>query len=212
MSNPDLLYFYSRYKQATEGPCNVPKPSFYQLTEKSKWQAWTDLGELDKETAKSDYIERLDSLEPEWRGKEAKDPTSGWVAVSCPVSEKKIPEEDKTVWDRVKEGDTEMLKEILSAENCELKDEGGLTLLHWAADRGHIDVAKHILNASPSCIDRQDDEGQTALHYAASCGHSAMVRLLLSNGANPNHEDSDGIPPTGVDTDPETKQVFAEFK
>ena len=43
-SQEDLLFFYARYKQATVGVCNVEKPSFYQLKEKSKWNAWTDLG------------------------------------------------------------------------------------------------------------------------------------------------------------------------
>ena len=41
----DLLYFYARFKQVTVGQCNVPKPSFYQLKEKSKWNAWNDLGD-----------------------------------------------------------------------------------------------------------------------------------------------------------------------
>ena len=45
----DLLYFYARYKQATVGRCNVQKPSFYQLTEKAKWNAWNDLGDKSRE-------------------------------------------------------------------------------------------------------------------------------------------------------------------
>ena len=45
--------------KAKEGPCSTPKPSFYQLTEKSKWQAWTDLRDLPIEEAKIQYIERL---------------------------------------------------------------------------------------------------------------------------------------------------------
>ena len=40
----DLLFFYGRYKQATVGPCDAPKPSFYQMKEKSKWNAWNELG------------------------------------------------------------------------------------------------------------------------------------------------------------------------
>ena len=40
----DLLFFYGRYKQATVGPCDAPKPSFFQMKEKSKWNAWNELG------------------------------------------------------------------------------------------------------------------------------------------------------------------------
>ena len=31
------------------GRCNVEKPSFYQLTEKAKWNAWNDLGNKSRE-------------------------------------------------------------------------------------------------------------------------------------------------------------------
>ena len=34
-------------------------------------------------------------------------------------------------------------------------DEGGLTLLHWAADRGFTDIADHILKINPSIINNQ---------------------------------------------------------
>ena len=34
-------------------------------------------------------------------------------------------------------------------------DEGGLTLLHWAADRGYTDIADHILQINPSIINYQ---------------------------------------------------------
>ena len=44
-----LLVNISRYKQATVGRCNVEKPSFYQLTEKAKWNAWNDLGDKSRE-------------------------------------------------------------------------------------------------------------------------------------------------------------------
>jgi acyl-CoA-binding protein len=37
LSTDELLFFYSRYKQATEGPCNIPKPSVFQPVARSKW-------------------------------------------------------------------------------------------------------------------------------------------------------------------------------
>ena len=53
-SQEDLLYFYARYKQATVGKCDVAKPSFYQLKEKSKWNAWNDLGTKSRKIVKID--------------------------------------------------------------------------------------------------------------------------------------------------------------
>ena len=42
----DLLFFYGRYKQATIGPCNVDKPSFFDFQGKEKWNAWKNLGDM----------------------------------------------------------------------------------------------------------------------------------------------------------------------
>ena len=48
LSSDDLLYFYGRYNQATQGPCNVSKPPFYAFQEKQKWKAWQDVGNMSK--------------------------------------------------------------------------------------------------------------------------------------------------------------------
>ena len=157
LENNDLLYFYARYKQVTEGACNTPKPSFYQLSEKSKWFAWTELGNLDKCVARDEYIEKLDILEPEWRGKEAQDPTAGWISVSCPRPEEQVPEQDKTIWDRVRDGDLDILKKILTVENVRCKDENGMSLLHWAADRGMTEVAELLISLDKTLINLQVD-------------------------------------------------------
>jgi acyl-CoA-binding protein len=212
LENADLLYFYARFKQVTEGVCTTPKPSFYQLAEKSKWYAWTELGDLDQSLAQDEYIERLDILEPEWRGMEAKDPTSGWVSVSCPRPADQVPEQDKTVWDRVQDGDIQVLKRILTPEKMMLRDESGMSLLHWAADRGNHEVAELLLNLDSSMINLQDEEGQTALHYATSCEHSEMVRLLLERGADPSIQDTDGHTPCSTDTDPQIKDIFLKHE
>ena len=40
----------------------------------------------------------------------------------------------------------------------------GMCLLHWACDRGHIDVLQLLLD-NEAKINATDAEGQTALHY-----------------------------------------------
>ena len=47
-----------RFKQAKEGECTVAKPSFYQLTEKSKWNAWKELTGMGRAEAMTQYIEK----------------------------------------------------------------------------------------------------------------------------------------------------------
>ena len=37
VSDEDLLYLYSRYKQTTVGNCNIPKPIFTNFSGRKKW-------------------------------------------------------------------------------------------------------------------------------------------------------------------------------
>lgn len=53
------LKFYSYYKQATEGPCTIPKPSFWDLIAKAKWDAWMRLGSISKEEAMECYVTEM---------------------------------------------------------------------------------------------------------------------------------------------------------
>lgn len=36
--------------QATEGPCNAPKPGMLDFVKKAKWDAWNSLGSLSQVT------------------------------------------------------------------------------------------------------------------------------------------------------------------
>ncbi|XP_016406612.1 acyl-CoA-binding domain-containing protein 5A-like isoform X4 [Sinocyclocheilus rhinocerous] len=58
-SNDMMLKFYSYYKQATQGPCNIPRPGFWDPIGKAKWDAWNSLGEMPKEEAMAAYVEDL---------------------------------------------------------------------------------------------------------------------------------------------------------
>nr|XP_046264651.1 acyl-CoA-binding domain-containing protein 5A-like isoform X2 [Scatophagus argus] len=55
-----MLMFYSYYKQATLGPCNIPRPTgFWDTRGKAKWDAWNSLGNMTKEDAMKNYIEDI---------------------------------------------------------------------------------------------------------------------------------------------------------
>ncbi|XP_039522432.1 acyl-CoA-binding domain-containing protein 5A isoform X3 [Pimephales promelas] len=58
-SNDMMLKFYSYYKQATQGPCNIPRPGFWDPVGKAKWDAWNSLGEMAKEEAMAAYVDDL---------------------------------------------------------------------------------------------------------------------------------------------------------
>ncbi|XP_042354325.1 acyl-CoA-binding domain-containing protein 5A-like [Plectropomus leopardus] len=59
-SDDMMLMFYSYFKQATLGPCNIPRPSgFWDTRGKAKWDAWSSLGNMTKEEAMKNYIENI---------------------------------------------------------------------------------------------------------------------------------------------------------
>jgi len=218
-SQEDLLYLYARFKQAKEGECTVAKPSFYQLTEKSKWNAWKELTGMGRAEAMTQYIEKVSDLQPSWRDEVVVEPTEGWVSVSSPVREKES--EEVTLWDLVKEGSLEKLTVVLDnlqnqvgaqlsekVELFRLVDPDGLTLLHWAADRGQVEMAVLLLDRDPLLLDAVDGEGQTALHYAASCSHVDLVTLLLEKGADRTVKDGDGLTPCNSETEAHIKKLF----
>ena len=59
----------------------------------------------------------------------------------------------------------------------------GVTALHVAAEKGHVEVVRLLLEAGAK-QDAVDSNGATALHRAAKRGHSEVVRLLLEAGAD----------------------------
>ncbi|XP_074080447.1 acyl-CoA-binding domain-containing protein 4 isoform X2 [Macrotis lagotis] len=54
-----MLRFYSYYKQATQGPCQVPRPGFWDPIGRYKWDAWHSLGKMTQEEAMVAYIAEM---------------------------------------------------------------------------------------------------------------------------------------------------------
>ncbi|KAJ4936957.1 hypothetical protein JOQ06_001541 [Pogonophryne albipinna] len=62
-SDDMLLMFCSYYKQATLGPCDIPRPNgFWDSHGKEKWDAWSSLGNMTKEEAMKNYIEDIQMI------------------------------------------------------------------------------------------------------------------------------------------------------
>ncbi|XP_029003221.1 acyl-CoA-binding domain-containing protein 5A isoform X2 [Betta splendens] len=58
-SNSMMLKFYSYYKQATVGPCNIPRPRFWDAVGQAKWDAWDSLGDMSREAAMAAYVNEI---------------------------------------------------------------------------------------------------------------------------------------------------------
>ncbi|KAI8779282.1 acyl-CoA-binding domain-containing protein 6-like [Biomphalaria glabrata] len=207
--NEKLLYFYSRYKQAKEGKCNTPKPSFFDFQGKVKWEAWHKLGDMNKSQAKMEYISLLTNLDQDWRNKMSLVASSGdggessgsqarpqGMGVSVSVmsrTESELSEGEKTIFDWCKEGNVDKVKEILLAGSVNVNglDEEGLGLLHWASDRGLTNMVELLLSLHAD-INIQASDQQTALHYAVSCDHLDLTKLLVLKGIDISIRDAEG--------------------
>ena len=59
----------------------------------------------------------------------------------------------------------------------------GLTILHYAAERGYSGMVEKLILAGAD-FNHQDDQGRTPLMLASEGKHSAVIRLLVSAGAD----------------------------
>lgn len=198
LDSGQLLGLYGLYKQATCGPCDTPRPNWYQMQAKHKWESWKSLGEMSRDVAMASYIRAVGKLDPTWE-EDAKCDSQAWVAVSrLPNTDAELRDIDKTFLDWVKDGSEEKVSEFLTKDlKCVLlADEDGMLPLHWAADRGHVPTIKCLVEAGAD-VNAKDADGQTPLHYVASCGHVEALKYLLSKGAE-CVEDNDGMTPKDV--------------
>lgn len=207
IDNETLLQLYGFYKQGLEGPCTIPKPSWYDMKGKSKWEAWNKLVDMPQTEAKIKYIENIKKLDPKFEPDNENSPAQeSGVKVSMMQSEK--PVGGKTIIDYIKEHNLMEIKNFCTkSNNLNKLDEEGLGLIHWASDIGFVDGLQILLDNGAD-VNLTDVDGQTALHYASSCGHFDCVQLLLSKGANVDLKDSEGLCARDVANDGHIKELL----
>ena len=84
----------------------------------------------------------------------------------------------------VKTGDTESVVELLDeGVPVDIKDDEGLSLLHWAAQGGHVTTMRLLIRRGCN-VDSVDDKGITPLHLAAAMGQTKSVRELIRKRAS----------------------------
>ncbi|CAM6033998.1 unnamed protein product [Sphagnum compactum] len=69
LSDDTTLLLYGLYKQATVGPCNVPKPWSWNVIDLAKWTSWNQLGRMDSMEAMRLFIRTLEEEDPSWWSK-----------------------------------------------------------------------------------------------------------------------------------------------
>lgn len=89
-----------------------------------------------------------------------------------------------------KKGDIETVKKCLEllGDNIYYVDDYGRIALHYACEKGNIEIVKLLL-AKGSCINVYDDKFFTPLYLASFNGYYDISKLLLENGASSNNID-----------------------
>lgn len=200
------LAMYGCYKQATVGSCNIPKPSYFDFSARAKWKAWNNCSHMSKSGAMREYVKILDNAVKNWDKSDSSISISGAFVSSMGTTDEVLLENQKTIFDWVKEGNLEKLKSESFDPNS--KDDQGLAPLHWAADRGDLDIVRYLVDEKKANVDCLDNEGQTPLHYAAACGYPTIVEYLIKAGANSKITDNDNNTPKDV---AENDKIFDLF-
>ena len=106
---------------------------------------------------------------------------------------------EKDLVKAVKTGMTDRVQEILAQDPSliQFRDADGSTLLHYAAWKGHADVAAVLLDAGAD-VNAQDNNGHyggTPLHTAAHGNQQPGAELLIARGADVNVRSGNGRTP-----------------
>lgn len=211
------LRLYALYKQATEGDAPSAGPSRLRVQEHAKWTAWRSVVGLGTSAAQHVYVQAVaqlcgasgsgadDGLEDDEMAAEVEDQLMsrvGAAVFSMPAQPKPAaPPGGLSVHERAiecaQQGELARLLDLLDeapdsgAALLQRTDEDGRTLLHWASDSGHVDVARALIARGVSA-NATDSDGLTALHMAAMCEHETLLALLLARGADRSVADADG--------------------
>jgi len=185
-----------------------------------KWEAWRQHAGFSMADAMRGYVAELDDLEPGWRdgaapkAERAKpDGSSGMgFAVSTMAAAEDDGDVDETpvgqLCEAIAEGKVAEASAILrrQPELAAQVDKDGMSPLHWAADRGELEVAQTlvaILQRKPAAeaaavLNARDASGDTALHYAVNTDNLELARALVAAGADAHVENEDGETPLGL--------------
>uniref|UniRef100_A0A0X3NV74 Acyl-CoA-binding domain-containing protein 6 n=2 Tax=Schistocephalus solidus TaxID=70667 RepID=A0A0X3NV74_SCHSO len=204
LTSDQLLFFYARFKQATEGVCNKPDPGFLQPKARQKWRAWKALADMPPGVAQREYVEKMNEIVPDWS--KSSDFSKPQGQFGPRVSRLAFNEDEDKQADMgqlvplvelVKDGELEPVNEFLKLHPDSINevDSDGLTALHWACDRGFYEIVLTLLNHGADVNALTSDE-QSPLHYASCCEHEQVTRLLLERGADKNLRDADGDTPS----------------
>ena len=103
------------------------------------------------------------------------------------VDEEKVSALSKELDSAIHRGDLASVKRLLDLDQIDVMDDE-FTALHWAAICGKAEVVKHLVESGANIDIVSLGYDRDALMYAVASKSVECVQLLLSHGANPNHQ------------------------
>lgn len=123
---------------------------------------------------------------------------------SCGLGGFKLNYDDDTALiEAVEKGDLEMVRHLSAKNHIDVNTKTSYNCsgwpivcspLHWAAYKGHTEIARLLLDRGAS-VDCRNDFDYTPLLYATRYGHQETVRLLLNRGASVDCKTTWGFTP-----------------
>ncbi|KAK1875404.1 Enoyl-CoA delta isomerase 2 mitochondrial [Dissostichus eleginoides] len=137
--NEAKLKIYALFKQASQGPCNTPKPGMLDFVGKVKWDAWNSLGSISQDEARQQYCDFIGSLVSAEGGSSASlaaEPAGGGATYETLL----VTTEDKITTIKLNRPakknaiTTEMYNDIIAALDQAAKDDSVITVITGAGD------------------------------------------------------------------------------
>ncbi|EDO07434.1 Ankyrin repeats (3 copies) family protein [Babesia bovis T2Bo] len=184
LHDDDFWNLYGYFKQTVVGDFNVDLADESSEINKRKWASWKRHAGMSKREAMAAYVAIVRQLFG-YDDDNMVYPVSN--APSKPLGSlmDHHDDEDDGLYSLVVNGDVERIESLLkdTPELVNVRTPSGITPLHVAADRGHIDVVMCLLKYGAD-MNVVDDNGDTPLLTAAAAGNRDIVDLLLRGGAD----------------------------
>jgi len=116
----------------------------------------------------------------------------------------------QTQVERMADDPAEMKEYVLSQDDITGHYKNGNTLLHYAANRGYLDIVTLLLKKGAD-INARNDDGRTPLHEAMSYRRYEVARFLIVKGANTSLKNKDGETPLIAVVYMDDKKLAAEL-
>ncbi|ORM39484.1 Acyl-CoA-binding domain-containing protein 6 [Babesia sp. Xinjiang] len=185
LKDDDFWNLYGYFKQTVVGDFNVTDTSEATDVDLRKWASWKRHRGMSKREAMAAYVATVRQLygyNDDVEDVAMSNVHSRPKVIAC---ESTVERDEDNLFSLVIDNQVGLVEELLKAEPSmvNLRSPEGLTALHLAADRGHVEVVKTLLRYGAD-INAVDDNNDTPLLAAAAAGNRKVVDLLLRGGAD----------------------------